>query len=74
LLNGRTSQKKVPGRFFISHFPQKIDLKNTFTPFLGSKSTSKAFPFDFEPQKVHQKYFHSILSLKKHHKNILTQF
>lgn len=33
LLNGRTPQKKVPGRFFISHLPQKIDLKNTFTPF-----------------------------------------
>ncbi|ETK12840.1 hypothetical protein T235_06990 [Tannerella sp. oral taxon BU063 isolate Cell 8/11] len=74
MLNGRTPQKKVPGRFFISHLPQKIDLKNAFTPFLASKSTSKAFLLDFEPKKVPQKHFDSILSIKKHLKNILSPF
>ena len=53
---------------------QKIDLKNAFTPFWASKSTSKTLSLHFEPQKALQKHFDSILSLKKYLKNILTRF
>ena len=53
---------------------QKIDLKNAFTPFWASKSTSKTLSLHFEPQKAPQKYSLSILSLKKYLKNIFIRF
>ena len=52
----------------------KKHFKSIWTQFWASKSTTKAFELDFEPQKVPQKHFHSILSLKKYLKSIWTRF
>jgi len=49
-------------------------IKSIFTPFLASKSNSKAFELHFEPQKEPQKHLNSILSLKNYLKSIFIRF
>ena len=66
--------KDRPQKHFHSILRLKKHLKSILSPFWASKSTSKVFWFDFEPQKALQKHLDSILRLKNHLKSIWTRF